>query len=290
MESLHDCVHTFLSHNGLDKQIKVKRIAAYWPAIVGTVASHNSYVISIEPPVLTIGITSSPWMQQFLMNRYNILKQVNDYYGSTLITDVKLKLVSAYNKNKEKTIEQNANKYMQPLDESIYGFIDLQSIRIEKSKEHTIDKSLEYVTDKELKQTLRKFAIGNARREIYYEQNKYKKCASCGSYMSPNENFCVSCKNKEERIHIGEIKKWLKKNPSGIYEDLNNEIPSTMNQFLEAKRELLYYYMDRIYNRSEDKVDLYMTTMLITGKKIENLTDEFVTHITSNFKRNKFNT
>ena len=70
------------------KQFAVMRLYHHWPKVVGAVLGKQTKVLEIKPPIIKVAAMTSPCLQQLQMMKRQLLKKINDFYGSELITEL----------------------------------------------------------------------------------------------------------------------------------------------------------------------------------------------------------
>ena len=90
MESLEMCLPGGLHELGLLEQFKLNTLIHHWRDVVGPIYAGHTRIIDIKPPKIVLSADNSQWMQEVKMNQKRILKAINDYYKSDIITEMGL--------------------------------------------------------------------------------------------------------------------------------------------------------------------------------------------------------
>lgn len=278
IKPLYDCLSGALKELGLAERFGVMRLFHHWSSVAGKRLAGNTKLLSVEPPTVTIAAFTSVWLQQLQMTKAKLLQRINEFYGQPLIKDLKF-VMYRQSVIKEQHLEGiDADPIVRPR-------IDFNSIVLTPDEVAAIDKSLASVQNSELKAKLREVQVKQKKKEKYMLNHGYRLCESCGHYVRAPHRLCLTCAYEQQRQRIVAVRKWLHAKPYWKWDDMQKQLPSvTMSEYNEAKREVIYYYLDRIYTGSQDSVDLYTAAMLITGKTVEELTPQFVINLTNRYR------
>lgn len=278
IKPLEACLSGALQEFGLAERFRVMRLFHHWATVAGKRLAGNTKLLSVEPPIVTIAAFTSVWLQQLQMTKAMLLQRINEFYGEPLITDLKFVM---YRQSiiKEQSLEGiDADPIVRPR-------IDFGSIVLTPDEVAAIDQSLAAVQNAELKGKLRDVQVKQKKKEKFMLSHGYRLCESCGHYVRAPHRLCLTCAYEQHRQRIVAVRKWLHAKPYWKWDDMQKQLPSvTMSEYNEAKREIIYYYLDRIYTGSTDSVDLYTAAMLITGKTVEELTPQFVINLTNRYR------
>lgn len=290
LESLDVCLPKALSKLNLLEQYKLNTLVHHWHQVVGDVIAEHGKVVSIKPPLIIISVDTSMWMQELEMQKRRIIKAINEYYHEEVITDIRFIM------RRQSYVKDKAPKTLDIFDEQVQQkWIDLRPIVLAKEDVEAIDKTLEGTDNEALKAAFRKLQIYRRKKEIYMEQHGYYRCSRCGMYMpyidtkgqQDMPTICPTCKYEIHRAHIKAIKAVIRKYPYFKYSDCQQYIQCEFNDFAEAMRECIYFYLDKIYRGSNNRYHMMMAAMLITHKPPNELTDEHVINLCNKY-RSKF--
>ena len=282
MDSLDLCLPKALAELNLLEQYKLNTLVHKWRHVVGDVIADHTKIVSIKPPDMVISADNSMWMQELQMQKRRIIEAINKYYRQEVITDIRFIMKrQSYVKVENNTSISLPDK----IEES--KKINFADIVLSKEDVEAIDKSLEQTDNEELKDAFRKVQITARKREIYLEQHGYHRCSRCGMHMESKKEICPTCEYELHRAHIKDIKAVIRKYPYFKYSDCQQFIQCTFQDFAEAMRESIYFYLDKIYKGSINRRHMYMVAMLITHKKPDELTDQHVINLCNKY-RSKF--
>ena len=68
------------------------RDAMLQESVVGPMVSGQAKLVHIKPPVIVVEIGHTVWMQEMTMRKPQILEALREYYGESIITDIKVQL------------------------------------------------------------------------------------------------------------------------------------------------------------------------------------------------------
>lgn len=283
MKTISDCLPETFESLGLTEKLKINRLYYYWDTIVGATVSSNCFIISIKPPLIVLGVSSSPWMQQLLMQKSVVINKVNDFYGEKIISDIQLQL------RNHKTIKSHA-KVENSLKKSSRDeeYINVDTIVLSKEEVEHFRTTTSQVKQEKLRDILFKVGVANAKKRKLLISEGYKKCPSCNTLIEPNETHCSRCIYRKKRQRIGQLKKKFYLKPYGNYEEICKLFHCSGDEYAEAKREMIYHFLNIIYLGGDTEYDRHMAAMLITGKYKDNLTEEFIKNMTDKYRRKSF--
>ena len=90
-KSVGEIINEVLRQERLSTRLDEHRARALWPDVVGP--GINKYTVSrtVKNGVMTVVISSAPLRQQLMMSRTALIKQLNDFLGGEVITDIVFK-------------------------------------------------------------------------------------------------------------------------------------------------------------------------------------------------------
>lgn len=282
MESLDVCLAGGLHRLGLLEQFKLNTLVHHWRDVVGPVFFSHTKIVDIKPPLIVISADNSQWMQEIKMNEKKIIAAINEFYKTTVITDMRMVM------QRKSYVVDEAPKTLAIYEVDRTGeSIDLSKIPLSDKDMERIDQLVQRTENEELSEAFRKVLITSRRKEIYLEQQGYRHCERCHVLMNREKPHCVSCEYELYREHINDIKTYIRRYPYMKYSDCQQFVNCTFPDFSTAMRELIYFYLDKIYKGSISRNHMYMAAMLITHKKMDELTDAHVINLCNKY-RSKF--
>ncbi|WP_298703525.1 DciA family protein [uncultured Veillonella sp.] len=291
-EACMDFIQDTRSYEGFDffALVPIMKLYYYWPQVVSKRVSRFCQIISIKPPTITLGANTSASLQEIKMATPQLLKAINtfysNYYNRPIITEIKAVM------NKKSSIREIK---VQPLgvweDFRQRERIDFTKINLSDEELATIDATCAQITNEKLRQVFREAQIKQYKNRHVMEAKGYHPCPSCGLWISPEETICKSCINKAQRVRISDIQEVLFQYPYWKYDNILTMFPHcSMEEFNEAKRNMIYHFLNQIRAGSKDNYDLYMAAMLITAKPADQLEPKFVVNLTNKYRKPEFKT
>lgn len=284
MENLDACLPRTLQDIGIYETFHLNRIVHEWKKIVGPGFAKNSRILHIEPPVLVLSAFTSQWMQEIKMQEKQIIKKINEFYGHPVITSIRLQM---HRQSFVKDINNEDAVLPYLIERPKYmgdGSYDTSKITISDEELARIDATLVNIENPKLKEIARQAQINQYKKNKHLAERGFHQCPVCGTWMTVPRKVCVTCDYMFYRKHIGTIKRVLRKYPNIRQDQIQQFVKCSMNAFNEAKKESIYYYMDKIHFGSTDQRQKYMLAMLITGKSVKDLSEDFVNNLCNKYR------
>lgn len=293
LESFNDCmdfIQDSRSYEGYEfyDLVPLMKLHYYWPQVVGKRVSQFCNIVSIKPPTILIGTNTSAWLNELKMVAPKLLKAINEfyfpYYKQPIITELKPVM------NKRSSIREVK---VQPLgvweDFRQRERIDFSKINLTDEEIATIESTCAQISNESLRRAFREAQVKQYKKRHVLDAKGYHPCPSCGLLIEPEDTMCKSCINKAQRVRISDLQEVLFQYPYWKYDDMLHMYPyCSMEEFNEAKRNMIYYFLNQIRAGSKDNYDLYMAAMLITAKKAEDLDSKFVINLTNKYRKPEF--
>ncbi len=273
-ESVDTCLPRTLDEEfHMVEPFRLHSLIHHWKSVVGpTIAAHTK-VLAIEPPKIVICAYTSAWMQQLQMQQRQLLRCINEYYKESVITTIQLTMY------RHSFVKETATPSDIDLPHIPTGRINFSKLTIPDASVERIDRICALTDNKRLQAITKKIQIEQEKKNHYLQKQGYVRCPNCGNWMHSNHKICANCKSKHDRYRISAIKSALQERPYMKYDEIINYGQCTLDEFNRARSELLYFYLDRIYHGSVSRQDMYMTAMLLTFKRPEELTDDHVINL-----------
>ena len=272
-----------LQELGIYEMYQIMKLYEDWETVVGPIVSQHAKLISIMPPIITVEIGHTVWMQEMTMRKPQIIEALKEYYGQSIIEDMKVQLPRRPLGTQVSPADQLD---MTPI-ETVK--IDFHKIQLPESQVHQIEESVRIIEDESLRSKVFQTQIEQAKKEWLLEQDQFHRCPGCGRWLQSEESqVCPHCEYKKYRKIIQTVKSVLRKYPHYKYYQLKAIAPWCTYEWYEvAKRESIRFYLTRLYQGSKDANDMYWATMLITSKSQDELTFEQVVNITNKYRWNE---
>ena len=145
MESLEMCLAGGLHELGLLEQFKLNTLIHHWRDVVGPIYAGHTRIIDIKPPKIVLSADNSQWMQEVKMNQKRILKAINDYYKSDIITEMGLIM------HRKSYVKETVNTEILKIDmPDIDGYIDMSKIVLSNDDMKSIDAMVKSLAEDKL--------------------------------------------------------------------------------------------------------------------------------------------
>lgn len=88
-QTITQLIHHYLREEGLETPLNQHRLIAAWPEVAGKVVAKRTRDLAIHNQVLVVQLTSAALRAELQMRRTELMKQLNERVGSTVIYDIK---------------------------------------------------------------------------------------------------------------------------------------------------------------------------------------------------------
>ena len=278
-----DLREAMLQELGIYEMYRLMKLYHDWESVVGPMVSRQAKLVHIKPPVIVVEIGHTVWMQEMTMRKPQLLEALREYYGKSIITDIKVQLPRR--SLGPQAVSGDALE-MTPIYEEI---IDFHQIVLPSEIVQSIEESVRVIRHEELRQKVLQTRMEQAKKEFVLKQEHFHQCPRCGRWQSAGSaKVCPQCEYKKYRHIIRTVKGLLKDYPHYKYDQIKAIAPWCTYEWYEvAKEESIYYYLTRLFQGSTDANDMYWATMLITSKSQEELSYEQVVNITNKYRWNE---
>ena len=274
-----------LQELGIYEMYRLMKLYHDWESVVGPMVSGQAKLAHIKPPVIVVEIGHTVWMQEMTMRKPQLLEALREYYGESIITDIKVQLPRHV--FQEQLVSGDALDMRPIYEESI----DFHEIVLSPDVVKSIEDSVRVIRHEELRQKVLKTRMEQAKKEFILQKEHFHQCPTCGRWQSEGSaKVCPQCEYKKYRHIIRTVKGLLKDYPHYKYDQMKAIAPWCTYEWYEvAKEESIYYYLTRLFQGSTDANDMYWATMLITSKPQDELSYEQVVNITNKYRWNEEN-
>ncbi len=286
LESLTGVIHlrdAMLQELGIFEMYRLMKLYHDWESVVGPMVSGQTKLVQIKPPLIVVEIGHTVWMQEMTMRKPQLLEALREYYGESIITDIKVQLPRRA--LQEQLVSGDALDMTPIYEESI----DFHQIVLPSEIVQSIEDSVHVIRHEGLRQKILQTRMEQAKKELVLQQEHFHQCPTCGRWQSSGSaKVCPQCEYKKYRHIIRTVKGILKDYPHYKYDQMKAIAPWCTYEWYEvAKEESIYYYLTRLFQGSTDANDMYWATMLITSKSQEELTLDQVVNITNKYRWNE---
>lgn len=91
-QSIGDVLRQILSDAAMDSRLNEVKAEKAWPVIVGTHIAEHCSRPRIANGVMTVRIRNAALRQELNMVRSSLIRAINDYVGSEVVTEIRLGL------------------------------------------------------------------------------------------------------------------------------------------------------------------------------------------------------
>ena len=272
-----------LQELGIFEMYRLMKLYHDWKSVVGPMVSEQAKLVHIKPPVIVVEIGHTVWMQEMTMRKPQLLEALSEYYGESIITDIKVQLPRRF--LVPQAVSGDALDMTPIRDESI----DFHTITLPDELVQSIQHSVSVIRHEELRKKVLQTRMEQAKKEFVLQQENFHQCPTCGRWQSAESaKVCPQCEYKKYRYIIRTVKGLLKDYPHYKYDQMKAIAPWCTYEWYEvAKEESIYYYLTRLFQGSTDANDMYWATMLITSKPQDELSYEQVVNITNKYRWNE---
>lgn len=274
MKNIHDVMGKIFKNSDLYHEFNKHRVMYFWPDIVGERLAKFSYLDKIEQGTLFVVVTNAPWMQQIKMQSSMIIQKVNKFYGKNIVNNIRFRTGPM-----KKKVELPDEEY------DLGKEFPFEKAHIKEEYVRIIEGRLRNVKDEKLKESLKKLALSVMKRQAFLKKEGITLCPRCKMYKDKEEKICVSCRWKEYRKEIGNIKAYIKAQPDMNYVECNAKYNCKKEDFYLAKHEVMQKYRDLNNTKDPSLEVMYIFTMLYTGKPREKLSIDYVKSYSARYRR-----
>lgn len=262
---------------GIDKKFKSQLVMFYWNKIVGNDIAAQSTPVEVEYGVLFIAVDNSVWCHHLLMMKADILHKINQFIGEPLIRDLKFKNQSSAKKNLEEIHEEEENFK-----------IALKSVKLDSKEIAKVNEKCELIKDNDLKNCIYHVYEKHLRLKKIKLNKNWHKCDFCDSLCPEEERYCSICSINQRQKKLAEIRNELSNVPWATYAEINQYIPCTSQEYIDAKVTLLHHLSSEIASDDESSIKVKTLTMLFTGAKHDKIDGRLIQKTLAKFRRKNY--
>lgn len=89
VKDIRELILRNLRMQGLETPLQQKRLVDAWPTVAGELIASYTNGVSIRNQTLWVHLTSPALRADLSMQRTELVRQLNDYVGSQVITDIR---------------------------------------------------------------------------------------------------------------------------------------------------------------------------------------------------------
>lgn len=276
MDKINNILPGVLKKAGLQKKYLEYLVIYNWQKIVGPDIRKHTQPKDIIRGVLVIIVDNPAWCHNLMMMKLNLIKEINDYFGETIIKDIKL-LNGSIKNLKVNQINESINELWFKKNQILEVRLNQEEINcIEELSQHTVDEELQ----NKIKRAYRIHIAVNKLKKAH----KWKKCKNCNTLCMPEEEYCSICLRNKKNQFISKIKSILLDMPWLNYQELNEMTSCSKEQYFEARNQLISYFERQIEHNNSNIVKAAYV-MLCTGLTPDKINEQVIEETIENNRR-----
>lgn len=88
-KTLGNALDEFLDHLGLRKKVREYDAVIRWEGIVGREIARVTTAVKIEKGVMTVRVNNSPWRNELVLLKADLIGKINEALGETIVRDIR---------------------------------------------------------------------------------------------------------------------------------------------------------------------------------------------------------
>lgn len=198
----------------------------HWPDIVGAMIAQNVEAVRIIRETLWLYTYDSSWRNQIALMQQEILQRVNNFAGQALVKELRF----ARSGNERRTLQET------PMDEGIDYAKALPKINLTDDEIAALREACAHVENDDLRESLFRLSLKQAKLEHLRRDLGYHKCADCGVLCEPTATRCPSCALQHREAIRHAIHHYLTDIPWARFAEIQHEIPEATPELLASVR------------------------------------------------------
>ncbi len=89
MKHIDQAIKSLFQEYGFEKKVDQCKVIEYWPKLMGKSISNISQARKVENDILLVKVKSSAWKTELLMQKPQLLKKINTFFGNPIIKDIR---------------------------------------------------------------------------------------------------------------------------------------------------------------------------------------------------------
>jgi hypothetical protein len=261
---------------GLHHKFRMEMIFYRWDEIVGAEIACHTRPMSMNHGLLFVAVNSSVWCHHLMMMKESLIKKLNHFAQSKVVTDIKYQTGS---------IQRQENSDEGEIELSLSAKI--RSILLTKEEVAQIRQLTDSMETQELRQHVFSLLIKDCKLTKYKKDQHYHPCAKCRTLCPPHDTYCTICSIEARHMRIGEIYKVLKEAPWLQYRECKNFIECSAFEFRKARQQLILQMIREMEKTVPPPLVESTLVMLLTSTKPEFLNNDLIEKTMSKVRRKK---
>ena len=182
--SLGEALNKFLKAQGLMEMSREKLCPIVWGEVVGDWYNSFTHVTRVRDGIAWIKCDSAPRANQLQLDAPDIIIQLNRRLGGNYIKELRPSSAGS-----ERPVIRGSDN-LRP-DTPSEG--DLAAIELETETLGRIKATAQEVAEEDLRESLERILVNQAKLRIWQARHGYTKCKRCGAYSADDREFCLAC-------------------------------------------------------------------------------------------------
>jgi hypothetical protein len=193
--ALENVLEGYFRGAGLLQRSREELCAFLWPELAGGWYAEHTSVSNVCGGTLYVRCDSAPRAQQLQLDAPEIIRRINERMGEELIREIR---PSSGGIARRRAVESA------PRDDSedAPDAGELAAIKLPPEQVEQIIELAEGV-DSELRDTLERIMLTQARIDIWRRDHGWTQCPGCGVYHRDSDSYCLSCDRPEPPSQAG---------------------------------------------------------------------------------------
>ncbi len=268
-----DSIMGKLTHH---ESYQIYKIRQCWPQVVGKDLAACSYLRTIQNGIAHVTVLNSVYKNYMFMYRAKLAEQMNALLGEERIRDIRF---SAGRKREERPYSDGPEAKGRT-----DGLLPLETVDIPQDRLAAIEEQLKEAAPP-LKEKLRTLRRQRERQSRYLRGQGYHVCPTCGRWLEKGREFCFFCAMKERQEQKTRLVRLLEMAPWLEWEEAKAMADAPPLLFQEAKREMIYSILDKIFRGIDTEEDDMRFAFLVTRKKPAEMTDAFIRNLANKYRK-----
>ena len=252
-----------------------------WKKIVGEMLAKESYIARKEGNILWIYAQNAIWMQELIMQKEQILKNIQkDSYGRQF-QDLRIMMSPAREPISSQTSVDGFRKKYEDNGKALTA--DLTDAEENWIRQFT-EKNVTNDAIREPFRIMMENALKNRKAEA---AAGLTPCKNCGRLCDPKKIYCDACRLKLHEMISGKVVLLLKQKPELLYEEVKSYIHCDYDQYRQARDTLIHRYKEHYFWGETNEEELSALLALLIHKAPELITKEETREKLSNLAREK---
>lgn len=248
----------------------------HWPKLIGEDMAKYSYLRAVEHGLAQVTVLNSVYKNYMFLYRAQLVQRMNEFLGRSVIKDVRFT-------TGRKQVDKGASGKEANHDARFKG-VPLEEIPLSTKVKEKMVEAVKTAPEP-LREKLRVLREAREKQQIYLKGKGFTTCPTCGRWLRPKEKNCFFCAMKKRQEEKTKIVRLLEQAPWLVVEEVQAMMACDALLYAEAKREMIYTLLDKIYRQQDTEEEAMRFAFLVTKKKPVEMTDAFIHNLTNKYRR-----